>query len=266
MGSVCCKSSGFNFSVLQRAGLVMDMESIPEPVWREAEKRAAALRPLAALEEAPADRVRDAARDLNLSERWTYILIRRLRDHGGELTALLPRQGRGAPRKNRISSDREAVISEVIEAEYLTRQKVRPSQIVKSVRARCRKAGIAAPGETTIRRRLRRIDRQAVSKSREPDPRTQPVCGETPIPDYPLDVVQIDHTRVDVILVDPVERRSIGRPWLTVAIDVMSRAIAGFHLSLDAPSATSVGLCLTHIATEKESWIGSVPDECKIVR
>ncbi len=97
----------------------MDMESIPEPVWREAEKRAAALRPLAALEEAPADLVRDAARDLNLSERWTYILIRRLRDHGGELTALLPRQGRGAPRKNRISSDREAIISEVIELDAI---------------------------------------------------------------------------------------------------------------------------------------------------
>lgn len=235
----------------------MDMESIPEPVWREAEKRAAALRPLAALEEAPADLVRDAARDLNLSERWTYILIRRLREHAGELTALLPRQGRGAPRKNRISPDREAIISEVIEAEYLTRQKLRPSQIVRSVRARCGKAGIPAPGENTIRRRLHRIDRQTVSKSREPDPRTQPVCGETPIPDYPLDVVQIDHTRVDVILVDPVERRPIGRPWLTVAIDVLSRIIAGFHLSLDAPSATSVGLCLTHVAMEKESWMAA---------
>ena len=35
-----------NFSVLQWAGPVMDMESIPEPVWQEAEKRAAALRPL----------------------------------------------------------------------------------------------------------------------------------------------------------------------------------------------------------------------------
>ena len=147
------------------------------------------------------------------------------------------------------------IISEVIEAEYLTRQKARPSKIVKSVRARCRKAGVTAPAEATIRRRLRRVDRQAVSRSRETDPRTQPVCGETPIPDYPLDVVQIDHTRVDVILVDPVERRPIGRPWLTVAIDVMSRAIAGFHLSLDAPSATSVGLCLTHIAAERESWM-----------
>ena len=69
----------------------MEMENVPKQAWREAERRADALRPLAALAEAPADLVRDAARELSLSERWTYILIHRLREHGGELTALLPR-------------------------------------------------------------------------------------------------------------------------------------------------------------------------------
>jgi len=263
-GVVCRKSLQWvansvrdDLSGLQQMGSVMDMETIPESVWREAERRADVLRPLAALAETSADRVRDAAHELRLSERWTYILIHRLREQGGELTALLPRQGRGAPRQARLAADREAILSRVIEAEYLTRQKVRPAQIVRSVRAHCRKAGVTAPAEATIRRRLRHIDRQAVSQSRVPDPRTQPVCGETPRPDYPLDFVQIDHTRVDVILVDPIERCPIGRPWLTVAIDVMSRAIAGFHLSLDAPSATSVGLCLAHMAAEKETWMAA---------
>ena len=65
---------------------------------------------------------------------------------------------------------------------------------------------------------------------------------------FPLDLVQMDHTPVDLILVDPIDREPIGRPWLTVAIDVHSRCIAGLHLSLEAPSATSVGLCLTHVA------------------
>ena len=39
---MCFNSSGYDFSVFQQVGPVMDMESIPEPVWREAEKRAAA--------------------------------------------------------------------------------------------------------------------------------------------------------------------------------------------------------------------------------
>lgn len=235
----------------------MDMEAIPENVWRAAEERAVLLRPLAEHGELSARLVRAAASDLNISERWAYVLIRRLREQGSELTALLPQRGRGGARKSRISRYCEAVITEVIETEYLSRQKVRPAQIVRSVQAKCRKTGVSAPGEATIRRRLRQIDKETSAKFREPDPRTRPVYGSTPIPDHPLDVVQIDHTPVDVILVDSAERQPIGRPYLTVAIDVMSRAIVGFYLSLDPPSVTSVGLCLTHIATEKKSWMAA---------
>jgi len=34
----------------------------------------------------------------------------------------------------------------------------------------------------------------------------------------PLELVQIDHTLVDVIVVDDLSRTSIGRPWLSLAI------------------------------------------------
>ncbi len=235
----------------------MDVESVPKKVWQDAEKRALTLRQLAALDEAPVHLVQAAARDLNISERWAYRLIRRLRERDGELTALLPQQGRGGPRRPRISGDRKAIISEVIETRYLTRQKVRRTEIVKAIKVKCREAGISPPSEATIRRRIANVGKDAISRQREADPDTRPVYGEAPIPAYPLDFVQIDPTPVDLMLVDPFERLPIGRPWLTVAIDVMSRAIAGFHLSLDAPSATSVGLCLTHIATDKKLWMAA---------
>jgi putative transposase len=44
----------------------------------------------------------------------------------------------------------------------------------------------------------------------------------------PLEVVQIDHTLVDVVVVDELERLPLGRPWLTLAIDVASRMVNGF--------------------------------------
>jgi putative transposase len=50
----------------------------------------------------------------------------------------------------------------------------------------------------------------------------------------PLERVQIDHTLVDVIMVDEGDRLPIGRPWLTLAIDVASRAVLGFLVSLEA--------------------------------
>jgi putative transposase len=70
----------------------------------------------------------------------------------------------------------------------------------------------------------------------------------------PLDIVQIDHIPADLIFVDSQERRPIGRPYLTVAIDVCTRCICGFYLSLDLPSVTSVALCITSIIANKTSW------------
>jgi transposase InsO family protein len=49
----------------------------------------------------------------------------------------------------------------------------------------------------------------------------------------PLERVQIDHTRIDVVVVNEGDRLPIGRPWLTLAIDVASRVVLGFSVSLE---------------------------------
>ncbi len=60
--------------------------------------------------------------------------------------------------------------------------------------------------------------------------------------EHPNDVWQIDHTIVDLVMVDEETRLPISRPFLTIAVDICTRMIAGFQLSLDAPSSASVGL------------------------
>ena len=62
----------------------------------------------------------------------------------------------------------------------------------------------------------------------------------------PLEVIQIDHTLVDLVVVDEETRAPLKRPWLTLAADAFTRMIAGFHLSMDPPSPLSVSLCLLH--------------------
>jgi putative transposase len=83
-----------------------------------------------------------------------------------------------------------------------------------------------------------------------------PVTGSL-VAEYPLSLIQIDHTLVDVIVVDADTRQPIQRPWLTLAIDVATRCVAGFHLSLEPPSATSVALCISHSALMKEGWLAA---------
>jgi putative transposase len=61
--------------------------------------------------------------------------------------------------------------------------------------------------------------------------------------------------------VDSFNRQPIGRPWITIAIDIYSRSIVGFCLTLEAPSATSVGLCLVHAVIDKRPWLERIGAE-----
>ncbi len=232
-----------------------DLSLVAEERWREARRRAEVIRPLA--EQARCSRLaaHSAALELGLSDRQIYTLVRRCREADGDLTALLPISSGGGRDKSRLPAGIGAMIRRVIDEIYLTPQKSPAAVVVREVQARCRREHLQAPSPSTIRRRLAVLPPAAKRRRGEGPPRAEPVHGCSPAVRYPLELVQMDHTPVDLILVDPVDRAPIGRPWLTVAIDVHSRCIAGFHLTLEPPSATSVGLCLTHVAADKASWL-----------
>lgn len=239
------------------AELVPDLSLVPEQIWREAEARAAVLRPLLALAGCSRKQAREAAASLGVSERQLYRLLRQCREAGGTVTALVKSRIRGGRGKARIEQRREALISEVVGELYLTPQRLSVAKILVEVRRRADAQKMRAPSESTVRRRIAALSKE--DRRRRGD-REMPeaVLGTTTAVRAPLDMVQIDHTPVDLILVDPIERRPIGRPWVTVAIDVFSRCIAGFHVTLEAPSSTSVGLCLAHVASDKRTWLDAI--------
>ena len=55
--------------------------------------------------------------------------------------------------------------------------------------------------------------------------------------------MEIDHTPLDLQVIDKVTRLVLGRPWITLAIDRKSRCILGFYVSFNPPSAYSVLAC-----------------------
>lgn len=69
----------------------------------------------------------------------------------------------------------------------------------------------------------------------------------------PLDIVQIDHAKLDVFLVSQEARILIARPWLTLIIDIFTRMILGYELSFLPPSANKSGLCLINAIWPKDS-------------
>jgi putative transposase len=232
-----------------------NISSVNDTHWNIGKQRADIIRPLAKQRECSIESVLRAAQTLQLSERYVYQLIRNCRASQGTLTSLIPKKSDGGKGKTRLSKSQESLIHEIIENFYLTPQKLKPAYIVEEVRKQCSEKGIDVPSEATIRRRLCNISKTQLKVRGEDHTQINPIIGCFPEVDYPLSVVQIDHTLVDIIIVDPIDRLPIGRPYLTLAIDVYSRCIAGFVLSLEAPSAVSVGLCLTHIAMKKDSWL-----------
>ncbi len=73
--------------------------------------------------------------------------------------------------------------------------------------------------------------------------------------DRPGELVQIDHTKLDVVLVDEDQRLPIGRAFITVALDVATRMVIGLCISLDPVGTLSTGLCLYHAMLPKDAWL-----------
>ena len=77
----------------------------------------------------------------------------------------------------------------------------------------------------------------------------------------PNAIWQADHTPLDILLLRP--DGTVAKPWLTTVIDDHSRAVAGYFLSFDEPSALHTSLALRQAIWRKEDprWIiCGIPD------
>ena len=232
-----------------------DISIINNKMWDIGSERSNVIRPLAESKTCTSQMILQAANELNLSERYVYKLIDNYRRSNGLATSLIPQKPNGGKGGSRLSETQEYLINDIIEKYYLTSQKRNAAAIIEEVRKQCFSKNIEIPGSSTIRRRITDLSMTQLQRRKEDNKSIEPIIGSFPKVDYPLSVVQIDHTVVDIIIVDPIDRLPIGRPYITIAIDIYSRCIAGFVLSLEPPSAVSVGLCLTHIAMDKTPWL-----------
>lgn len=234
-----------------------ELSGVAEPQWVEARRCFPVIQRLSRTPRRTEAQVVAAAAELGYSRAQVYALLSRfLADP--RLTSLLPRR-RGPTRGgSRLSREIDQLVDEVIETVYLSRQRPRLIDLVTEIRRRCRAAGLTAPSRKAVSARLSAKPRKEVVARRHGGKAARdqfaPAIGSLEA-DWPLSLVQIDHTPVDVIVVDSLTRAPIQRPWLTLAIDVCTRCVVGYHLSLDAPCATSVALCLAHAVLPKAPWL-----------
>jgi len=237
------------------------MEGHPEEDWQVAQNRFAAIRAL--LDDpfrtrAAAQAAADAA-EVSVATLYNWL---QLYQDAGRLSALIPsKRGRRAG-ATRLDAQTEAIVAATIEDTYLTRQKQRPQAVVEKVAARCRAAGVAPPHPNTIRSRLHALPAGVVLRRRgQRDVARnllEPIRGSFPGAGFPLAVVQIDHSEADVIVVEDRTRLPMGRPWITLAIDVFSRMVVGLYVSMDRPGAAAVGMCLSRAMLPKGEHLAAL--------
>lgn len=191
-----------------------------------------------------------------LGVHWTTVYrlrARFLRDPVA--SALVDGRTAVAERQLRLSPAVENIVEEVI-VDWLPRQHdiAHPTLDVHTeVRRRCGREGLKAPSRNTIARRMmRQRDEELRRLAREPGAVIPP--GSLPAAS-PLEIVQIDHTQADLFVVDRSTRRVMGRPWVSVAIDVATRCVVGFYVAMERPNAATVALLISRVVLPKEDWL-----------
>ena len=163
----------------------------------------------------------------------------------------------GAKGKGRLDPSVEAIIESVLNDLYLNKQKYPFSTIYQTIINKCENINKSIPSENTVRNRIDNLSPKFIAKYRMGvsvrDTRGTP--GKFPDVKMPLDVIQIDHTKVDIQLLDDEIRGNTGRPNITVAIDVYSRMIYGFHISFEPINYFSVGQCMLQAILPKNDLL-----------
>lgn len=174
----------------------------------------------------------------------------------GNITVLGSKKRTGGKNKSRLDLGLDNVINEAIANIYLDASKKSITKVIREITLRCKELDLNPPHQNTIRNRIKNLSEEEVLKARFGNKAARdkfdPIKGNFPGANYPLSVVQIDHTTVDIILVDELYRKPFKRPILTVAIDVFSRMVVGFHLSFDPPGEMGTGLCISNAILTKD--------------
>jgi putative transposase len=216
--------------------------------------------------------IADVARkieDLNPPSNITvYRWYRRFIKSSNDIRSLIPFTENRGNREAKLSdnNDKKRAILEIIDNEinifYLTIQRPSIAELHSRIAFRINDDNqyrspyeqLRIPHKSTIFRRVKKLDsylvdlkrygkRYAEQKHKTVKHRNQP--------ERPLEIVEIDHTVLDLFVVDDETGMPIGRPTLTVAIDKKTAVICGFYLSFHPPSYISVMNCLLHAIQPK---------------
>jgi putative transposase len=187
-------------------------------------------------------------------------------DSGRDIRSLVPQtRQRGGKDQSRLDEAIERTIETVLEKyATITERESTVDQIITDVvnaigdenRFRDPDDQLMLPSERTIRRRIKAAGEKRIL-GRRLSRREQKSQAETepgPCPTRILERVEIDHTTLNLFVVDEQDGLPIGRPYITACIDKYSALVPGWHIGFNQGGYKSIMLCLQHAFLPKPDY------------
>lgn len=229
--------------------------------YETAQRRLIAIEPLLKNPLRTRSDVGRVARSVGKSITTIYAWMRIYED-SPQVSSLIPAP-RGPEKGSALLDARqEEIIGAAIARHHRVAQRKRVSTVILAVKDACRSAGLMPPHGNTVRNRIKALPRAATLRSQgrsdEARDTLEPMLGTFPDAISPLSVIQMDHGLANVEIVDERMRLALGRPWVTVAMDIYTRTIVGLVVSLEHPSSFAAGRCIANAMLPKDEYLRSV--------
>lgn len=245
-----------------------DLADCPEHLVVIARYRLAVIQPLLTVKrlvrdavEARVDEIKtngsgqtDRSLSTSVSVASIYRWLRDYRRSGHDLRALIPNTlQRGGPGQLRLSQPVNTLMVTTIRDHSGRGEVVTIDDIWHEVARRIEEENRMAPSaERLVLPSRRTIARRVEALALEHRLAHQPSqYGSTPYPEIPLERVEIDHTRTDLIVIDERDNLPLGRLTLTYCLDTATRYPLGYYLGFEPPSYLAVLECLHHTIRPK---------------
>ncbi|MFA6063612.1 MAG: Mu transposase C-terminal domain-containing protein [Gallionella sp.] len=190
---------------------------------------------------------------------------------GNDIYSLKVKKHLRGNRKNRFPKEISEIIENAIEKIYLQRERktiedVLTEAITKTTsenKLRPSRMALPLPTRRAIKRVIELIpafDRHAARYGQLAAIKKFRAVLHSNIADFPLERAEMDHTLLDLFVVDEETGIPWGRPWVTICIDSFTRCILGVHIGFEPPSYLTVARCLKHCFLPKVTLHEAYPD------
>jgi len=190
---------------------------------------------------------------------WTtvYRWKTKLQKSGKDIRALLAEDHKKGNRSRRYPQEVIELLNNAIENRYLTEERRTIQDALDSGHAAIIRENNLRPEALQLPMPTRRLvtslieaipafDRYAARHGRmAATKRFRSVQGHRTTM-APLERAEIDHTPLDLMVIDDDTGLPLGRPYLTCCIDDNTRCMLGLHIGFEPPSYLTVARCLKH--------------------